>query len=485
MSLKNRDEHNRWRNKTIAFRVSPEENEQIERYVQLSGLTKQDYITRRLTHRDVVVQGNPRVFKALRNQLAEVLWKLQRIETGGAVNDELLDLIEMIADILGGMKEEFECPTKKEMTAPNVSVGADTEQSSQNLIDNSLTDFDPNFKGSDEMQREILRMMDPSYLKTVSMSELLDNVYQSKPPLMDGLLYRGTYLFVGAPKLGKSFLMTQLAYHISTGTPLWNYPVRKGTVLYLALEDDYRRLQERSYRMFGTAENESLFFSVSAGQLGRGLDEQLTNFLREHPDTSLIIIDTLQKVREIGGDNYSYANDYQIITRLKALADNYGICLLLVHHTRKQQADDKFDMISGTTGLLGAADGVFLLTKEIRTSNAACLDVSGRDQPDQRLHLFRNEETLAWELERVETELWKAPPEPLLEQISAFLSSGGKEWKGTPTELAALLGVDMKPNTLTRRLNVNAGRLLNEYGIRYESSRSRSERTVKLTADQA
>ena len=127
---------------------------------------------------------------------------------------------------------------EKEMTAPVVSVDADTEQSSQNLTDNSLTDFDPNFKGFDEMQREILRMMDPSYLKTVSMSELLDNVYQSKPPLVDGLLYRGTYLFVGAPKLGKSFLMTQLAYHISTGTPLWNYPVRKGTVLYLALDVD-------------------------------------------------------------------------------------------------------------------------------------------------------------------------------------------------------------------------------------------------------
>ena len=136
--------------------------------------------------------------------------------------------------------------SEKEMTAPVVSVGADTEQSSQNLIDNSLTDFDPNFKRFDAVQRKFLQMMDPTYLKTVSMSELLDNVYQSKPPLMDGLLYRGTYLFVGAPKLGKSFLMTQLAYHISTGTPLWNYPVRKGTVLYLALEDDYRRLQERS-----------------------------------------------------------------------------------------------------------------------------------------------------------------------------------------------------------------------------------------------
>lgn len=108
MSSKNRDEHNRWRSKTVAFRVSPEEDAQIERYVQLSGLTKQDYITRRLTHKDVVVQGNPRVFKALRNQLAEVLLELQRIETGGAVNDELLDLIKMIADILGGMKEESE-----------------------------------------------------------------------------------------------------------------------------------------------------------------------------------------------------------------------------------------------------------------------------------------------------------------------------------------------------------------------------------------
>ena len=108
MSLKNRDDHNRWRNKTIAFRVSPEEDKQIETYVRLSGLTKQDYITRRLTHKDIVVQGNPRVFKALRNQLADVLTELQRIEAGGQLNDELLDLIEMIADIFGGLKEESE-----------------------------------------------------------------------------------------------------------------------------------------------------------------------------------------------------------------------------------------------------------------------------------------------------------------------------------------------------------------------------------------
>ena len=108
MSLKNRDEHNRWRNKTVAFRVSPEEDKQIETYVQLSGLTKQAYITRRLTHKDIVVQGNPRVFKALRNQLSDVLAELQRIASGSEVDEDLLDVIEMIDDILGGLKEESE-----------------------------------------------------------------------------------------------------------------------------------------------------------------------------------------------------------------------------------------------------------------------------------------------------------------------------------------------------------------------------------------
>ena len=106
MSLKNRDNHNRWRNKTVAFRVSPEEDTQIETFVTLSGLTKQDYITHRLTCKDVVVQGNPRVYKALRDQLAAVLDELRRIKTGGSVNDELLDVIEMIAAIMDGMKEE-------------------------------------------------------------------------------------------------------------------------------------------------------------------------------------------------------------------------------------------------------------------------------------------------------------------------------------------------------------------------------------------
>ena len=106
MSVKNLDNCNRWRNKTVAFRVSPEENERIDKAVRLSGLTKQDYITRRLLCQDVVVQGNPRVYKALRNELVAVLAELQRIEAGSGMDTELLDTIELIAVILGGLKGE-------------------------------------------------------------------------------------------------------------------------------------------------------------------------------------------------------------------------------------------------------------------------------------------------------------------------------------------------------------------------------------------
>ena len=108
MSLKNRDEHNRWRNKTVAFRISPEEDDLLEKFVRLSGLTKQDYITRRLLCKDVVVQGNPRVYKALRDQLAAVLDELRRIEAGQKIDGDLTDTIDMIAVIMNGMKEESE-----------------------------------------------------------------------------------------------------------------------------------------------------------------------------------------------------------------------------------------------------------------------------------------------------------------------------------------------------------------------------------------
>ena len=357
---------------------------------------------------------------------------------------------------------------KKETAAPNVSVGADTEQP-PNVNNNSITNYPP--KNNSKA------------LETVSMAELYDSVYPSKPPLIDGLLYPGTYLFAGAPKVGKSFLIAQIAYHTSMGVPLWEYPVRKGTVLYLALEDDYRRLQERLYRMFGTDGADNLFFSVSAGNLGNGLDEQLQEFMKQHTDTRLIIIDTLQKVREVGGDNYSYANDYEVITRLKQFADSYGICILIVHHTRKQGSDDKFDMISGTTGLLGAADGAFLLQKEKRIGNAATLEVSGRDQQEQKLFLLRNPETLLWDFQKAETELWREPPEPLLDEIAERVMKDVSFWEGSATELVELLNVDIQANIITKRLNILAGRLYDEHGIHYKKGRCHEGRKIILWKD--
>ena len=106
MSLKVYDGQGRWRNKTVAFRVSPEEDTQLETAVRLSGLTKQDYIIRRLQDRSVVVQGNPRVYKALRNELAAVWAELQRITSGGTVDEDLLYTIHLIATIIAGLKEE-------------------------------------------------------------------------------------------------------------------------------------------------------------------------------------------------------------------------------------------------------------------------------------------------------------------------------------------------------------------------------------------
>ncbi len=363
---------------------------------------------------------------------------------------------------------------EKEMTAPNVSIGVDTEQSSIKQTTNSISNRDVNFNPFDEFFKKI----DPSYMKTVTMQELYQDIYSKKPPVIEGLLYQGTYLFVGSPKIGKSFFMAQLAYHVSTGTPLWDYPVKKGTVLYLALEDDYRRLQERMYRMFGTDSTENLYFSVSSKPLGNGLTDQLSGFIREHPDTTLVIIDTLQKIREVDSDSYSYAKDYEIINQLKQFSDSWGICLLLVHHTRKQKASDNFDMISGTNGLLGCADGAFMLYKETRTSNKATLEISGRDQQDQKIHLIRDEEKLCWNFEKAETELWKEPPEPLLECIANLVTEENPTWQGTATELIEKLGLDMKPNVVSLKLNVNAGRLMNDYSIRYTNKRNHSGRMI-------
>ena len=234
--------------------------------------------------------------------------------------------------------------------------------------------------------------------------------------------------------------------------------------------------------MFGMDSIDNFHFATHAKNVGGGLDGQLKKFVREHTDTKLIIIDTLQRIREVGGEKYSYGSDYEIVTKLKQFADHHNICVLLVHHTRKQSADDCFDTISGTNGLLGAADGAFIMQKEKRTDNKAVLDIVGRDQQDQRFHLLFDREHCVWNLTKMETELWKDPPDPLLETVAKLLTQEVPEWSGTASELVCRLNDnDVQPNVLTRRLNVSADRLWNDYGIRIETKRTSAGRMVRLT----
>ena len=363
---------------------------------------------------------------------------------------------------------------KKKMTAQDSSVGADDGQS---ISQNSKTTIpDPDEKSNsperdlEELYRKMRRMSDPAYLHTVTLDELMDNVFEGKSAVIENLLYTGAYILAGAPKIGKSFLVAQIAHHISTGQDLWGYKVHQGTVLYLALEDDESRLQRRMFRMFGVEGTSSLHFATSAKMIGGGLDEQLEKFVREHSDTRLIIVDTLQKVREAVSGSYSYSSDYEVIGKLKQFADRYGICVLIVHHTRKQPAGDGFEMISGTTGLLGCADGALLMQKEKRTDSRATLEVVGRDQ-----------ESLVWKLDHAENELWKQPPDPILEAVAQIVSADNREWEGSPTELALVIQTDMAVNRLTKHLNVNASRLLEEHQVKYENKTKHAGRRIRLT----
>ena len=227
----------------------------------------------------------------------------------------------------------------KETTAPDPSVAPDGEQPSALARTDSIATFE-------EANKQFGKM------RIFSMPELMDTHFPSRPCIIENLLPAGTYLLAGAPKIGKSFLVLQMAYQVSAGEPFLGFPSRQGTVLYLALEDTYERLQKRLAQMT-ERDSPDLVLSVLADTLEEDLLEQLESFLFEYPETVLVIIDTLQRIRGRTPDNGSYAADYDTIAKLKAFSDQRGIALLLVHHTRKEGAEDVFDTISGTNGILG------------------------------------------------------------------------------------------------------------------------------------
>lgn len=349
----------------------------------------------------------------------------------------------------------------KIITAPVDVVGATGEQSiSNNIIvkenakeDNISTSF-------------------------FSFGELMEADLPRKRALVENLIYPGIYILAGDPKVGKSFLVLQLLYQVSKGESMWNLDVRKGRCLYLAYEDGMQRLQERAVMMFGAdAMSKDLFFSTEAMKLDNGLEKFISDFISKDDEPCLIVIDTFQTTRTTV--DCHYGSDYDDIRRLKALTVDKDVCIILVHHFRKEAADNSFDRISGTNGIFGAADGAIALTRS-KDARTAFVEIRGRDQVEQRIEVMRNPHTLRWDFVKSDTEPLLEPIDPDIEKIITFINPVNPKWQGTATKLCETLNLLTSPYRLKLKLNCNSERLaLNN--ITFDATKGARDRLIKLS----
>ena len=316
-------------------------------------------------------------------------------------------------------------------------------------------------------------------LQTIDADTLQSTAYEPVSFVVDDLLPQGLHLLAGAPKIGKSWLALWLCLCAAQGKPLWTFATRPCEVLYLCLEDSFQRIQSRLFDLTEDAPP-TLRFAVMSQQLHNGLVEQIEQFLKEHPQTRLIVIDTLQMIRGAGYDN-TYANDYRDLSALKRIADAHGIAILLIHHLRKELADDVFSRISGTTAISGAVDSSFTLIEDKRGSGKATLSCIGRDIEYRELTLERNVENV-WELVSDS----RTQPELLGGRIVILLSElmrDRAEFIGTPTELSAQIdpaGSEGITPKKVSRLILQSVDTLREIGISAVVRRSNGKRLIEL-----
>ncbi len=317
---------------------------------------------------------------------------------------------------------------------------------------------------------------------TISQDELYNQLYTPHAYIVEQLLCPGLYILAGAPKVGKSFLALQIGYSVSLGQDLWGLHTKKSKVLYCALEDTFPRLQDRSFAMFKEKPSPNLFLAIATETLLTGLENQLQYFLKQNTNTQLIIIDTLQLIRDshIMPGASSYSNDYHDLSQLKNFADKNNLCILLIHHTRKQHSEDVHEMILGTNGLPGAADGNMILYMKDRNSNEAYLSYTSRDYPAKTFILDHDQKTLNWNLVDTANTQFIAPADELLEKVNYFLVKKNGNWKGTASLLCSELKLDMTASALSRYLNVNNNRLFNEYNISYSREHKHAGRFIFL-----
>jgi hypothetical protein len=304
------------------------------------------------------------------------------------------------------------------------------------------------------------------------------------PPIrfvVSGLMPQGLHILAGAPKIGKSWLALWLCLCVAKGESVWDFPTRRGSVLYLCLEDSYSRIQNRLLDITDTAPD-NLFFATMSEKLQCGLEEQIEQFPSNHLDTELIVIDTLQRIRSAAGDANPYANDYRDIGLLKALADKHHIAILLIHHLRKMNDDDPMNMISGTTGISGATDSNLVLRKDKRSVNTATLYCTGRDIEYRELALEFDAGTHIWKLLSDSVTAEPEPRDEMIFALSVFLKEH-LTFTGTATELAEVLesycGEKPLPNVLMKKIIRHQQELL-DADITFSARRTHDRKEISL-----
>lgn len=265
------------------------------------------------------------------------------------------------------------------------------------------------------------------------------------PPvwIIPDLLPQGLAVLCAASKVGKSWMATQMCTKICVGESFLGHKANPCGCLYLALEDSLSRLQSRLNKVLkGKNAPENLYLATHAASMKGGLLQQLEEELEEHPDIKLIVVDTLQKIRDAAPrGELAYATDYREIGALKEFADRKKICILVIHHTRKMpDTDNVFNMISGSTGIMGVADTIFIIYKKMMTDKNASLHSTGRDIIGGDLVIWFNEQECVWEVvgsaeeEAEKRKQREYENNPIVQTIRSLCAIPPHSWSGTVTE---------------------------------------------------
>lgn len=300
--------------------------------------------------------------------------------------------------------------------------------------------------------------------------------------LIDGVLSDGLAIMAGDSKIGKSWMVLWMCLQISKGEPVWGLPTRKTDVVYLALEDREWRVQQRMQDLTDTPPD-NLHFGFSCGQLGAELESQIEDVLKDYPSTGLLFIDTLQMVRDnVSSKVNAYAQDYKDLSSLKKIADNHGICIFVVHHTRKERdGGNIFNDMTGSTGIMGVADTGMILRKDDRFGDNATLCITGRDVEEKKLKMQMR--GVKWEIteELSADDLRKERIPDFVFKVVDFLFEH-RQFEGTVTELLAAVGnTVLKPNVASKYLTRFYSEVFVPMGITYEYRKTAAARTISLT----